>query len=129
MMCEACERGDHEQCGMQTWCRCDCAGPDGVYLSNDWEMEQPMKEISRSYDGPADPCPVCNPNGVPSGHAKPNCLRCAGTFWLPDFGCRVCGEPADGYYQGNPRFPSCGSAKCELKMQGGIDAHEHGTNR
>lgn len=28
MMCEACERGDHHQCGMQTWCDCDCGGPD-----------------------------------------------------------------------------------------------------
>jgi len=24
MMCEACERGDHVNCGMQTWCSCDC---------------------------------------------------------------------------------------------------------
>lgn len=32
MMCEACERGDHDQCGMQTWCACDCAGADGIYL-------------------------------------------------------------------------------------------------
>lgn len=23
-MCEACERGDHANCGMQTWCTCDC---------------------------------------------------------------------------------------------------------
>lgn len=26
MMCEACERGDHDNCGMQTWCECDCEG-------------------------------------------------------------------------------------------------------
>ena len=31
MMCEACERGDHEQCGMQTWCECDCAGDARYY--------------------------------------------------------------------------------------------------
>lgn len=24
MMCEACERGHHSNCGMQTWCECDC---------------------------------------------------------------------------------------------------------
>lgn len=30
MKCEACERGDHENCGMQTWCECDCAGPDAI---------------------------------------------------------------------------------------------------
>lgn len=23
-MCEACERGDHANCGLQTWCECDC---------------------------------------------------------------------------------------------------------
>jgi hypothetical protein len=28
MVCEACERGDHDQCGMQTWCECDCEGYD-----------------------------------------------------------------------------------------------------
>lgn len=29
-MCNACEREDHENCGMQTWCECDCAGPDAI---------------------------------------------------------------------------------------------------
>lgn len=24
MMCEACERGDHAMCGLQTWCSCEC---------------------------------------------------------------------------------------------------------
>lgn len=32
MMCEACERGDHDNCGMQTWCECDCAGYHDVGL-------------------------------------------------------------------------------------------------
>lgn len=32
MKCEACERDDHFNCGMQTWCECDCAGPDGIGL-------------------------------------------------------------------------------------------------
>jgi hypothetical protein len=36
MMCEACERGDHELCGMQTWCECDCPGADDVYLPDDY---------------------------------------------------------------------------------------------
>ncbi len=31
-MCQACERGECWDCGMQTWCKCDCPGPDGVYL-------------------------------------------------------------------------------------------------
>lgn len=26
MMCEACENDDHLNCGMQTWCECDCGG-------------------------------------------------------------------------------------------------------
>ena len=76
--------------------------------------------ISDSYDGPADPCPICNPNGVPSGRANMRCLRCAGTFWLPDE-CLVCGEPADGYYLGKDCYPSCGGTKCEMKMQGADD--------
>lgn len=32
MKCEACENEQHELCGMQTWCECDCAGPDGIYV-------------------------------------------------------------------------------------------------
>lgn len=42
MKCEACERGDHDECGMQTWCDCDCEGhqegayiPDGSYFQDD----------------------------------------------------------------------------------------------
>lgn len=30
-MCQACYEGDHVNCGMQTWCECDCAGRDGTY--------------------------------------------------------------------------------------------------
>lgn len=28
MKCEACENDDHDNCGMQTWCDCDCEGYD-----------------------------------------------------------------------------------------------------
>jgi hypothetical protein len=36
-MCEACERGDHQNCGMQSWCRCE--NPmDGV-ASNKKKLE------------------------------------------------------------------------------------------
>jgi len=35
MKCEACERGDHLNCGMQTWCECDCAGPEGIDFGDD----------------------------------------------------------------------------------------------
>lgn len=31
-VCEACAREDHDNCGMQTWCECDCAGPDAIGL-------------------------------------------------------------------------------------------------
>jgi hypothetical protein len=31
MMCEACERGDHGNCGLQTWCECDCDGTDDCF--------------------------------------------------------------------------------------------------
>lgn len=38
MMCQACERGDHDQCGMQTWCECDCEGyVDHAKLASDIE--------------------------------------------------------------------------------------------
>lgn len=40
-MCEACERGDHDQCGMQTWCECDCQGADGVYIPDPDDERQP----------------------------------------------------------------------------------------
>lgn len=31
MKCQACQDGVHYLCGMQTWCDCDCDGPDGVW--------------------------------------------------------------------------------------------------
>ncbi len=47
----------------------------------------------------------------------------------PPLMCLVCGEPAVTAYQERLDFPSCGSPRCELKMQGGIDAHDSGCNR
>lgn len=38
MMCEACTRGDHANCGMQTWCECDC-DPEMAMLD---DFEDPM---------------------------------------------------------------------------------------
>ena len=35
MMCQACAEDHHELCGMQTWCQCDCEGPEGVYYNDD----------------------------------------------------------------------------------------------
>ena len=36
-MCEACYEGRHWDCGMQTWCECECPGRDGDY--DDFEVE------------------------------------------------------------------------------------------
>lgn len=30
MLCAACERGEHWDCGRQHWCECDC-DPDNFY--------------------------------------------------------------------------------------------------
>lgn len=43
--------------------------------------------------------------------------------------CLVCRNPPIDLYRGRADFPTCGSPKCEMKMQGGIDTHEHGANR
>lgn len=40
-MCEACTRGECWDCGMQTWCQCDCAGPDGCYAFDPAEEHAP----------------------------------------------------------------------------------------
>ena len=33
MMCIACQQGDHDWCGQQSWCECDC---DGMYVPDGW---------------------------------------------------------------------------------------------
>jgi hypothetical protein len=52
MKCEACERGDHANCGMQSWCDCTderdgdvYAEPDPVAL-DEWDVNE--------EDGPQD---------------------------------------------------------------------------
>lgn len=37
MMCEACKRGDHDECGMQTWCECDCEGIYGQGIGDGFD--------------------------------------------------------------------------------------------
>lgn len=32
-MCDACERDDHMNCGMQTWCECECDPEQAAYLA------------------------------------------------------------------------------------------------
>lgn len=49
MMCEACTRGDHANCGMQTWCDCEDER-DGDHEAipdlNEWDLCE--------EDGPMD---------------------------------------------------------------------------
>ena len=44
MMCEACERGDHGNCGMQTWCECDC---DGTW-DDEWDLPEECRINDRT---------------------------------------------------------------------------------
>ncbi len=53
MMCQACEAGDHGNCGLQTWCECDCDGTDDCF--------DPMAYFD-SYDAPEQPCVFSNCN-------------------------------------------------------------------
>lgn len=67
MMCEGCERGEHYLCGMQTWCECDCDGPDGCYIPFDDEaVEQPLA-------GDVAKCPRCQKSYL---EEWPNCPHC-----------------------------------------------------
>ena len=42
-MCEACGRGDHRFCGMQTWCECD-DGRDGEASREEFEAYHSIEE-------------------------------------------------------------------------------------
>jgi len=46
MMCESCERGDHANCGMQTWCECDC-DPEAIDY---FEVDPGLPAESEDYD-------------------------------------------------------------------------------
>lgn len=52
MKCEACEQGNHINCGMQTWCECECDGPDSI------EFDPPPSEQGPFY------CVGCRTNAV-----------------------------------------------------------------
>ena len=43
--------------------------------------------------------------------------------------CCVCGKPSIRDYDEREDCPSCGSPKCELAIQAGIDYHEEVGNR
>lgn len=45
-MCEACERGDHANCGMQSWCSCTDerdGNPDAEYVPPETGEEVPVQ--------------------------------------------------------------------------------------
>lgn len=44
MKCDACERGDHINCGMQTWCECECDGPDTIDFDPDGDTPSELQE-------------------------------------------------------------------------------------
>jgi hypothetical protein len=72
-LCAACATGDHDHCGMQTWCTCPCAGP-------------PDKRLDLG------PCCICEAAFAPVlliVHAR---SIEPGKGW----GCPVCGLSQDG---------------------------------
>ena len=40
MLCQACEEGRHEDCGMQTWCECDC-DPEAARMFPEFDPYEP----------------------------------------------------------------------------------------
>ena len=63
-VCEACERGQCWDCGMQSWCECDCPGPDGDYTFD--PQEDSPEEISSAIDRFLNDIEPPN-NSLPSG--------------------------------------------------------------
>lgn len=58
MMCQACSDGDCHLCGMQTWCECDCSGPDGIYLPDGYDLSEKPTGFP---DSKRVTCPDCGP--------------------------------------------------------------------
>lgn len=56
--CEACDQGDHANCGLKSWCDCDCDPFADDFCDND------LIESVLSNDGPR--CYVC---GCTESHA------------------------------------------------------------
>jgi hypothetical protein len=50
MMCQACERDDHANCGLQTWCECDCDPETAGYYfpAIDEELQDCIQETEES---------------------------------------------------------------------------------
>ena len=62
MMCHACEEGRHADCGMQTWCECDC-DPDAML----YEVDTCDYCDAWSDDSHRETCP----RFVPAGRCEP----------------------------------------------------------
>lgn len=71
-MCEACENGDHENCGMQTWCECDCAGPDAI------GMPDPSDIVGHKTFDTGETCPE---TGFPKLRHEPLTRAEADAIW------------------------------------------------
>lgn len=80
MLCEACSQGRHWDCGMQTWCECECDGPDGYYGLEPYEERSDEEEESASTHSLDCTCETCIQN-----HPGRMALE------LPET-CKVCGS-------------------------------------
>lgn len=49
-LCEACRRGDHRYCGMQTWCECDDI-EDGEATQEEFEHYHASIDLEDDDDG------------------------------------------------------------------------------
>lgn len=51
MKCQACENDDHDNCGMQTWCSCDCEGfiLSGMFVTEDADGERLNRKPDWTY--------------------------------------------------------------------------------
>jgi hypothetical protein len=72
MKCEACERDDHENCGMQTWCECDCVGPDAI------GMPEPSDIVGHKTFDTGETCPE---TGFPKLRHEPLTRAEADALW------------------------------------------------
>ncbi len=50
MKCEACERGDHGNCAMQSWCKCDDERDGDQDAIPDWPVDA-LTENEETNDG------------------------------------------------------------------------------
>lgn len=49
-LCDACQRDDHANCGMQTWCECDCDPESANPVIEEYE-DEPCDESDCCHHG------------------------------------------------------------------------------